>query len=105
MAYEAALRIQELAEEVHIDFKKIGVIANRFPLEMEEELCDRLSESGLTLLGMIPNDDEVAKVNYMGQPLPDMSTDSRAAQAVTKVAEKLGLLSEKTFLELLGQIS
>ena len=105
MAFEAALRIKELAEEVHIDFKKIGVIANRFPMEMEAELCERLAENGLTLLGMIPNDDEVAKVNYAGKPLLDISTESKAAQAIGRVAEKLGLLSEKTFLELLGQTS
>ena len=105
MAFEAGLRIMELAEEVHIDFKKIGVIANRFPLEMESDLCDRLSENGLTLLGMIPNDDEVARINYNGKPLLELTSESAASQAIRKVAEKLGLLSEKTFLEFLGQDS
>jgi CO dehydrogenase maturation factor len=103
MAFEAALRIQELAKEVHIEFKKVGVIANRFPLNIENELREKLAENGLTLLGIIPNDEEVAKINYNGQPLLEISADSTAAQAISKVAEQLGLLSEKTFLELLGQ--
>jgi hypothetical protein len=54
---------------------------------------------------MIPNDDEVARINYNGQPLLEISSESMAAQAISEVAEKLGLLSEKTFLELLGQTS
>jgi CO dehydrogenase maturation factor len=103
MAFEAAVRIMELAKEVHIDFKKVGVIANRFPLEMETDLRDRLAEKELTLWGMIPNDEEVAKINYNGQPLLKISTESKAAQAIGKVAEHLGLLSEKTLLEFLGQ--
>jgi CO dehydrogenase maturation factor len=103
MAFEAALRIQDLAKEVHIEFKKVGVIANRFPQEMEAELREKLAENGLTLLGMIPNDEDVSKINYNGQPLLDISSESNAAQAIRGVAEKLGLLNEKTFLELLGK--
>jgi hypothetical protein len=52
---------------------------------------------------MIPNDDEVAKLNYMGKPVFDLPQDSPAFQAVEKIAEKLGLLSEVTLLKLLGQ--
>jgi CO dehydrogenase maturation factor len=102
-AFEAALRIRDLAKEVHIDFKKIVVVGNRFPPDMEEDLREKLEKEDLPLFGMIPNDDELSKVNYLGQPLTDLSSDSPAITAVEEIAEKLGLLSEATMLKLLGK--
>ncbi|MFX0045269.1 MAG: AAA family ATPase [Candidatus Hermodarchaeota archaeon] len=101
-AYEAALRIRDLAKEVHIDFKKVVVIGNRFPPGMEDELATRLEEQGLFFAGMIPNDDELAKLNYLGTPLTELPEDSPAVQAIEKISEKLGLLSEVTLMKLLG---
>ena len=93
---------RELAKEVHIDFKKVVVIGNRFPPGMEEEFETRLEEQGLFFGGMIPNDDEVAKLNYLGTPLTELPDDSPAVQAIEKIAEKLGLLSDVTLMKLLG---
>ncbi|MGD9381911.1 MAG: AAA family ATPase [Candidatus Thorarchaeota archaeon] len=102
-AFEAALRIRDLAKEVHIDFKKLVVIGNRIPANLVDAVSQGLEENGLYLAGMIPNDDEVAKLNYMGKPVFDLPHDSPAFQAVEEIAEKLGLLSEVTLLKLLGQ--
>ena len=52
---------------------------------------------------MIPNDDELAKTNYLGQPLTELNSDSPAVKAVEGIAEKLGLLSEAAMLKLLGK--
>lgn len=103
MAYEAALRIRELAKEVHIDFKKIVVVANRFPLEMAEEIESRLSDNGLTLIGMVPNDNDIAQLNYLGKSLFELPNDSPAFIQVEQIAERLGLLGEETLLKLLGR--
>ncbi|UCE11225.1 MAG: AAA family ATPase [Candidatus Thorarchaeota archaeon] len=102
-AYEAAIRIRDLAKEVHIDFKQVVVVGNRFPDGMEEEVRSMLEEQGLTLLGMIPNDDSLSRLNYLGKPVFDLDTDSPAYVAVESLAEKLGLLDEATMLKLLGQ--
>jgi CO dehydrogenase maturation factor len=102
-AYEAALRIRDLAKEVHIEFKKIVVIGNRFPPEMEADLRSQLEIEGMQLIGMIPNDDELSKVNYRGVPLFELDKGSPAVKAVDQIAEKLGLLGEVTLLKLLGQ--
>ncbi|MFW9956741.1 MAG: AAA family ATPase [Candidatus Odinarchaeota archaeon] len=102
-AYEAALRIRDLAKEVHIEFKKIVVIGNRFPAGMEEDLQNKLAQEGLYLIGMIPNDDELAKANYQGESLIELSRNSPAVLAVELIAEKLGLLSDATLLKLLGK--
>jgi CO dehydrogenase maturation factor len=102
-AFEAALRIRDLAKEVHIEFKKIVVIGNRFPSGMEEELRNKFEEAGLQLIGMIPNDDELSIANYQGKPLTEMSSNSTSVQAVETIAERLGLLSEATLLKFLGK--
>ena len=102
-AFEAALRIRDLAKEVHIEFKKIVVIGNRFPPDMEEDLRNQFEAEGLDLIGMIPSDDELSKANYRGEPLFNLDSNSPAVKAVEDIAEKLGLLSEATLLKLLGQ--
>ncbi|MFX1484697.1 MAG: AAA family ATPase [Promethearchaeota archaeon] len=104
-AFEAAVRIRDLAKEVHIEFKKIVVIGNRFPLDMEEELGDQFAAEDMQLIGIIPSDEELSKVNYRGVPLFELEGESPAVKAVETIAERLGLLSEVTLLKLLGQES
>ena len=102
-AFEAALRIRDLAKEVHIDFKKLVVIGNRIPDNLVDAVTEGLEQNGLFLAGMIPNDDEVAKLNYLGKPVFELPNDSPSLMAVEEIAERLGLLSEATMLKLLGQ--
>ncbi len=102
-AFEAALRIRDLAKEVHIDFKKLVIIGNRIPDSLVDAISTGLEENGLSLMGMIPSDDEVAKLNYLGKPVFDLPDNSPALRAVESIAENLGLLSEATLLKLLGQ--
>ncbi len=101
-AFEAALRIRDLAKEVHIDFKKLVVIGNRIPDSLVDAITAGLEENGLQLAGMIPNDDEIAKLNYLGKPVFELPGDSPALKAVEEIAENLGLLSEVTMMKLLG---
>ncbi|MFW9832828.1 MAG: AAA family ATPase [Candidatus Thorarchaeota archaeon] len=104
-AFEAALRIRDLAKEVHIEFKKIVVIGNRFPPDMEDDLRKQFEAEGLDLIGMIPSDDELSKANYRGDPLFVLDSENPAMLSVESIAEKLGLLSEITLLRLLGKES
>lgn len=104
-AFEAALRIKDLAKEVHIEFKKVVVIGNRFPLGMEEDLRNKFAEEDLELVGMIPNDEQLSMANYQGTPLTEIPSDSLAVKEVESIAERLGLLSEVTLLRFLGKSS
>lgn len=102
-AFEAALRIRDLAKEVHIDFKKLVIIGNRIPDSLVSAISKGLEDNGLSLMGMIPNDDEIAELNYLGKSVFELSDSSPALKAVEAIAENLGLLSEATLLKLLGQ--
>lgn len=107
MAYDAAIRIRDLAKEVHIDFKRIWVIANRFPTSFSEkarfDLESQLAEEGLHLIGIIPTDDQIASFNLQGQSLLDIPSSNPALKAVEAIAKQIGLLDEETLLELLGK--
>jgi len=109
MAFEAALRIRDLAKEVHIDFKHIWVVANRYPASVAEEaaagLERRLADEGLELAGLIPADDQVAAYNLQGKPLLELPDDSPAVQAAEAIAKRTGLLGDQVLLELLGRPS
>ena len=104
-AFEAALRIRDLAKEVHIEFKRIVVIGNRFPAGMDEDLREKLDEQGLELIGMIPDNEDLSRANYQGEPLISLPPDSPGVIAVDNIAEKLGLLGDATLLKLLGKES
>lgn len=107
MAFDAAIRIRDLAKEVHIDFKQIWVIANRFPPILIEQAADglerRLSEAGLRLAGIVPADDEIVAYNLQGRSLLELPSDHPALKEVVNIARKMGLFSEESMLELLGR--
>jgi len=106
MSFDAAVRIKELAKEVHIEFKRIWVIANRFPpaliRETSVDLERRLTDVGLDLAGIVPADDLIVELNLKGQSLLELPDDHPAVMAVDAIAKRIGLLSEEKLLELLG---
>jgi CO dehydrogenase maturation factor len=107
MAFDAAVRIRDLAKEVHIDFKRIWVIANRFPPSLIEQTAEdlerRLNEAGLELAGIIPADDQIVAYNLQGRSLLELPDDHPALNEIEKIAKKIGLLSEEMMMELLGR--
>ena len=107
MSYDAAVRIRDLAQEVHIDFKRIWVIANRFPASLMTEASAnlelRLNQAGLELAGIVPADDQIATYNLQGRSLLDLPDDHPAVKAVDAIAKRIGLLEDERLLELLGR--
>jgi CO dehydrogenase maturation factor len=107
MSFDAAVRIRDLAKEVHIKFKRIWVIANRFPTSLikdaSEDLERRLNDTSLELAGIVPADDQIAEFNLKGKSLLDLPDDHPAVKVVEGIAKRIGLLSEERLLELLGR--
>ncbi|MFX1564715.1 MAG: AAA family ATPase [Promethearchaeota archaeon] len=107
MSFDAAVRIKELAKEVHIEFKRIWVIANRFPPSLIDEtsasLEQRLAQEGLNLAGIVPADDQIVEFNLKGHSLLNLPDNHPAVVVIDRIAKRIGLLSEEQLLELLGQ--
>ncbi|RLE77297.1 MAG: ATP-binding protein [Thermoprotei archaeon] len=93
MGFKTALRIKELAEEVHIEVKKIYIVGNRFPPGMEERLREWASKIGVEAAGVIPNDPLIAEYNLTGKSLLDLPPDSPALSSAREIAKRIGIIS------------
>ncbi|HMK54757.1 MAG TPA: AAA family ATPase [Methanobacteriaceae archaeon] len=80
-----AHRIGELADELEISFKDLYLILNRVKPEMESEVIKRAQETGLEIVGVIHEDDEVALFDLEGKPLVELSDDSNTVKAVSRI--------------------
>lgn len=92
MSFETAKRIKEVAEEVHVEFKHMVLVGNRFSLEDEDYLRKRAESLGMEYGGLIPEDMNVHRFNLEGRPLLELPDDSPAVIAAKKLLEYMGLL-------------
>lgn len=91
MGLQTARRIRELAEEVHINFKKIYLVGNRFDASMESLLKEEAGKIGVEFGGIIPHDPDVSKFNLIGRSLTDLSAESPAFRAVKDILKRVGI--------------
>lgn len=80
-----AHRIKELAAELDINFKDLYLILNRVKPEMEKEFIKRAGETGLEIVGIVHEDDEVALYDMDGKPLVELPNDSNTVKAVSGI--------------------
>jgi CO dehydrogenase maturation factor len=92
MGLQTAKRIKELAKEVHIQFKKIYLIGNRFSQEMEPMLKEEATKIGIEYAGIIPVDESIMKYNLAGQPLLKLPEDSPALKQLKTILTQIGFL-------------
>ncbi len=92
LGFQTARRIKELAKEVHIEFKKIYLVGNRFKPEMESMPKDEAAKMGIEYAGNIPHDENVLKYNLEGRPLVELPPESPALAATKNILIRIGLL-------------
>ncbi|MDI9619499.1 MAG: AAA family ATPase [Candidatus Nezhaarchaeota archaeon] len=92
MGFLTAARIKKLAEEVHINFKRVFLLGNRFPADKEAILNSYAKEIGVEPLGIVPYDDNVARFNLEGIPLLKLPDNSPALIAIKGFVKKIGLI-------------
>lgn len=93
MGLQTAKRIKELAKEVHIQLKRICLIGNRFPPDMEPMLKEEAAKIGVEYAGIIPLDENVMHFNLKAQPLLKLPEDSPALKQLKMILTKIGLLN------------
>ncbi|PCN49971.1 ATP-binding protein [Candidatus Geothermarchaeota archaeon ex4572_27] len=92
MSFETARRIKEVAQEVHVEFKRMFLVGNRFTDGSEDYLARRAEELGMEYGGLIPEDPTVYRFNLEGRPLLELPGDAPAVRAARRVLARLGLL-------------
>ena len=92
MGIKTTKRIKEITKEVNASIKKMYIVGNRFTPEMKSKLEESANKYGIELIGMIPQDDKVAEINFLGKPASELiGTD--AYKAVEEIARKAGLIN------------
>lgn len=89
---QAAGRIAELTRECNMNPKTIGLIVNRAPEgKLNQGTMEEIEKQGLTLLGVVPHDDQVYEYDCDGKPTVRLPEDSPVRAALKKIVENLDL--------------
>ena len=85
-------RIAQLIKECDMHPKKVGLIINRAPNGvLNEGTKAEIEKQGLTLLGVVPQDETVYEFDCDGAPIVDLPEDSPVRKAIVEIIDNLGL--------------
>ena len=89
---QAVGRIAQLIKECDMHPKKVGLIINRAPNGvLNEGTKAEIEKQGLTLLGVVPQDETVYEFDCDGTPIVDLPEDSPVRKAVVETIDNLGI--------------
>jgi CO dehydrogenase maturation factor len=92
MGFKTAARIKEVAEEVHVDVKRMILVGNLFDEGDESILMEYARSIGLEYGGYIPYDRNVSLYNMKGIPILRLPDDSPSLLAVKSMVRRLSIL-------------
>jgi len=94
--FQAANTIKKIADSGKVvKCKKLGLVVNRVKPGEEELASKSAKETGLELLGFVPEDENLARYDSTGQPLLEIANTSPSIVAVAEVLRKLELVQIK----------
>ena len=89
---QAVGRIAELIKECDMHPKKIGLIINRAPGGvLNAGTKEEIEKQGLTLLGVVPQDENVYDFDCQGSPIVDLPEDSPVRKASEEIIDRMEL--------------
>lgn len=89
---QAAGRIAALMKELNFKPKTVGLIVNRAPEgKLDAGTMEEVEKQGLTLLGVVPQDQDVYQYDCDGKPIVRLPKDSPVRSALRDIVQKLGL--------------
>jgi CO dehydrogenase maturation factor len=92
MGIHTMKRILEVTKEVDLSFENIWILGNRFPEKIREILENevvKINEKNVIFLGLVPNDEEISKINLIGENLLHLSNESNAYKTSKKLFAKI----------------
>ena len=89
---QAVGRIAQLAKDLELNPKKMGLIVNRAPDgKLNEGTLEEIKNQGLELLGVVPQSTEVYEYDCDGKPTVQLPEESPVRAALQQIMEKLEL--------------
>ncbi|MDP2210882.1 MAG: AAA family ATPase [Candidatus Aquicultor sp.] len=86
-----AARIRDLAKEMEVSVKQVGLIINRVNGELPASLAEEAENRGLEVLGTVPLDDSVFEHALNHIPAVKLPESSPAVQAIDNILGKLDI--------------
>jgi CO dehydrogenase maturation factor len=84
----AAVRIWNLVDDLKIQVDKKYLILNQVRGDVAPELLAEIEKEGLNLAGVIPEDDEIYRLDQVGQPTSELGADNPAVKVAFEIFEK-----------------
>ena len=89
---QAAGRIAALMKKLNFKPKTVGLIVNRASEgKLDAGTMEEVEKQGLTLLGVVPQDQDVYQYDCDGKPIVRLPKDSPVRSALHDIVQKLGL--------------
>ena len=89
---QAAARVAEMIEEMELKPGKLGLIINRAPGGvLDDGIKAEVEKHGLTLLGVLPQDEGVYRCDCNGTPSAKLPADNPVKTALKGIMQSLGL--------------
>lgn len=89
---QAVGRIAKLIDELNMKPKQVGLIVNRAPAgKLSTGTMEEIEKQGLTLLGVVPQDETVYEYDCDGKPTIELPENSPVKQAMKEIVAKLNL--------------
>jgi CO dehydrogenase maturation factor len=92
MGFHTMERIIEVSKEVDLNFKNILIIGNKFPEDnknMLKEKVEKINETNVRFLGLLPYDKEISKINLNGENLLNLSNENNLYKSARNLFAKV----------------
>jgi CO dehydrogenase maturation factor len=84
-----ARHMQEMVPGLKIAVGRIYLVVNRLRGDMPAPLTQVMEQSGLDLLGTVPDDAEMAEFEFTGRPLVELPAETAVYKAVRDIAQRM----------------
>jgi len=89
---QAAARIARMVEELNLNPGKMGLIVNRAPEgKLEAGVLAEIEKQGLTLFGVLPQDEKVYRCDCDGEPSAYLPDSDPMKAALKEILKSIGL--------------
>ena len=89
---QAAARVAEMIDQMELKPEKLGLIVNRAPDGvLDEGVKAEIEKHGLTLLGVLPQDESVYRCDCDGEPSAKLPDDNPVKVALAAIMQSIGL--------------
>ncbi len=88
---QTAQRIRVLVDEIGLNISHMHVILNKVTAENRDRLIELVKQLELEMVGMVPYDDTLARLDLEGISLMELPKNSLAQVEIDKIIMKLGM--------------